>query len=109
MSYQNYLQSEHWKELKKLKWIRSKKRCAVCDITKGLDVHHLKYKNLYDVGTNHLRLLCRRCHFLLHDLMKAGLGQIRGPGSKGFGKLRKLALKVIRTKLVEDKPVMKMY
>lgn len=35
-------------------------------------MHHLNYRNLYDVTTADLRVLCRRCHYLAHDLQRIG-------------------------------------
>lgn len=75
MSYQQYLQSEDWKQKRNLK--RSKKlRCAICSHTGNrgnpIDVHHLNYRNLHDVQQSDLRKFCRRCHSLTHELMKQG-------------------------------------
>lgn len=70
-SYQSYLKSSDWK-LKR--GIKRKKRnnCAICSSKNNLDVHHLNYKKLKDVEQLDLRVLCRRCHFLAHDLIKQG-------------------------------------
>ena len=71
--YQSYLRSDDWKEKKAKKYRAVKKnRCAICASTEKLDVHHLNYRNLYDVETSDLRVLCRRCHFLTHELFKKG-------------------------------------
>lgn len=60
-----YLKSEHWR---KLKWskIKSSPFCADCGSTKHLDVHHLNYRNLYDVELTDLLVLCRACHHKRH-------------------------------------------
>ena len=71
MTYKDYLKSNDWKNKRKTK--RAKRnRCAICASTELLDVHHLNYKDLYSVEQSDLRVLCRRCHFLAHDLMKVG-------------------------------------
>lgn len=71
MNYQDYLKSEDWKNKRNKK--RSKKlRCSICASTEKIDVHHLNYKNLYDVEQTDLRKLCRRCHYLTHELHKRG-------------------------------------
>ncbi len=76
-SYQQYLQSDHWKRLRSRKRRKSKNgACAICGAVGALDTHHLLYRNLYDVKTQDLRLLCRGCHFLGHDLMRSGELQI---------------------------------
>ncbi len=67
--YQIYLQTDHWKQLRKKK-IKSKRRCFVCRSTQNLHVHHLEYRHLYDVKSIDLKVMCRRCHFLAHDLVK---------------------------------------
>jgi predicted nucleic-acid-binding Zn-ribbon protein len=72
VEYQKYLASDEWKQKRSRKWERSNKRCSICGSTKKIDIHHLNYKNLFDVTNNDLRLLCRRCHYLAHDLMKQG-------------------------------------
>ena len=71
MKYEDYLESEHWLTLRYLKRLKQN-RCGVCASKDNLDVHHLNYRHLYDVELKDLRVLCRRCHFLAHDLMKNG-------------------------------------
>lgn len=67
--YREYLKSEDWKK-KRNKKLCKKRRCWICWEVKNLDVHHLFYKNWYDVENSDLRVLCRRCHYKTHDLMK---------------------------------------
>lgn len=60
--YRNvYLLSEHWKRLRKAK-LKINPQCEICGRKTKLDVHHLRYKNLYDVLVEDLQTLCRRCH-----------------------------------------------
>ena len=64
--YRNvYLQSEHWKNLRKEK-LELNPRCEICKTTLSLDVHHKSYGNLYDVLVKDLQTLCRKCHDLEH-------------------------------------------
>lgn len=76
--YQEYLKSDHWKNLRKRKWASVHRRgikphCGICGISEvPLDVHHKEYKNLYDVDLSLLVLLCRNCHSTAHKLMRAG-------------------------------------
>jgi 5-methylcytosine-specific restriction endonuclease McrA len=56
-----YLLSEHWKVLRKAKLTISP-QCEICGKKRRLDVHHLRYKNIYDVLVEDLQTLCRRCH-----------------------------------------------
>lgn len=62
----SYLQSEHWKVLRTKK-LRQTDFCESCNSTKMLDVHHKKYKNLYDVDLVDLEVLCRTCHIKEHQ------------------------------------------
>lgn len=71
MEYKEYLKSDDWKEKRKRKYKKPRK-CAICASTEKLDVHHLNYKNLVDVDSSDLRVLCHRCHFLAHELQKSG-------------------------------------
>ena len=75
MAYTDYLKSSDWAAKRRAKLTRKggkKLRCAICASTERLEVHHLNYKSLYDVKQEDLRLFCRRCHSLTHDLMKRG-------------------------------------
>lgn len=68
-SYQEYLQTDHWKSLRTRKWNKQNPHCAICGAKDvPLDTHHLEYKKLYDVTPDLLRLLCRTCHYRAHDL-----------------------------------------
>ena len=71
MNYQDYLKSNHWKELRAKKY-KKKRKCAICRYKNNLETHHFEYKNLYDVDTDSLRVLCRGCHSLIHRLMEDG-------------------------------------
>ncbi|MDO8610974.1 MAG: hypothetical protein Q7R95_10620 [bacterium] len=59
--YRNYLQSEHWKNLRREK-LEKNPRCERCSSYLSLDVHHREYHNLYDVLLIDLETLCRLCH-----------------------------------------------
>ena len=60
-----YLQSNHWKDLRGKK-LKINPVCENCGSKKKPDVHHLDYKNLYDVTLKDLKTLCRKCHKKLH-------------------------------------------
>lgn len=62
-----YLSSDHWKRLKQQKLILNP-CCERCGVKGRLDVHHAKYRNIFDVGTADLITLCRRCHKKEHDV-----------------------------------------
>lgn len=61
-----YLKSDHWKALRKAAKATHGKICACCSRTERLDVHHLNYKNIYDVTPADLQVLCRKCHAKEH-------------------------------------------
>lgn len=68
--YNQYLQSDHWSALRQLKFSLSGRRCQVCSVMSGLDVHHIRYKNLTDCAPCDLLVLCRECHDILHLVIK---------------------------------------
>ena len=73
-AYRQYLQSPDWDAKRTAKHARSFGRCSICMTDQGpLDAHHLHYRNWVDVEMSDLRLLCRRCHDVVHLLMKEGV------------------------------------
>lgn len=61
--YSDYLQSEHWKKLKKRCVLV---QCCVCGTMKGLLGHHIRYRNLMDVLPTDIAAMCERCHEDFH-------------------------------------------
>jgi hypothetical protein len=87
-----YLKSEDWKSLRKIKLSKKKARCQICGFaSKSNDIHHLKYRNLYDVEIKDLVVVCRKCHDIIHGLMR------KYPKLKTLD--RKMMWKVIRQHL----------
>ena len=67
---ENYLKSDHWFTVKTTALTHYNCICAVCGYKNpDNDVHHVKYKKLYDVEINDLRVLCRECHIKVHQLL----------------------------------------
>lgn len=67
--YRNvYLKSDHWKDLKQRK-LQQNPVCEECKCSNYLDVHHINYKNLYDVELSDLKTLCRSDHAKLHTVV----------------------------------------
>lgn len=67
-----YLKSEDWKNLR-ASVLASEvfdHRCFVCRRRKKLDVHHVRYNNLWDVSTADLIPLCRLCHSRVHNFIE---------------------------------------
>lgn len=78
--YREYLKSPDWQK-KRSKKRAKRDRCAVCGDTQHLDVHHLNYRNWTDVLLSDLRVLCRRCHTLAHELMNRGVIRFKAESS----------------------------
>lgn len=70
MTYNSYLKTEHWKNLR-LKKLKDKPLCQICGTNKGLHVHHKRYKYqgksiLFNERLEDLITLCSSCHRLVH-------------------------------------------
>lgn len=63
-----YLNSEHWHNLRSRK-LKKVDYCECCGSHIRLDVHHLNYRNLIDVGLADLCVLCRGCHTKGHAIL----------------------------------------
>lgn len=65
-----YLKSEDWKNLRAavLALFAPHGTCARCGECHRLDVHHIKYRRLFNVSIKDLIPLCRACHNEYHLL-----------------------------------------
>lgn len=79
-TYKEYLQSEHWKDIKKrfYKSKLNKHKCYVCGNRYDLHLHHKSYKRLGEERLWDLVQLCGRCHKQAHAL----LNQAREKGNE---------------------------
>lgn len=70
MTYQEYLQTDHWKDVRKraLKWAGNK--CQACASLKKLEVHHNTY-NYWSEQKEDVLVLCDSCHHKLLGDKKA--------------------------------------
>ncbi len=74
--YQEYLQTEHWKDLKRRVHEQMRRRfgfsrCYICRTTDGLQLHHRTYKR---VGHEHLKdvgFFCGACHAKVHKRLSS--------------------------------------
>lgn len=70
--YKAYLQTTHWRKMKRRKMAQADWRCEECGVEVGngvpLDVHHLTYERLGLELLSDLRVLCRGCHDAVHNL-----------------------------------------
>ena len=67
-TYQEYLKSDHWKDIKS-RWVVSGRlcECAVC-AEKKYELHHKSYKRLGKETLGSLMPLCRTHHKLVHQI-----------------------------------------
>lgn len=61
-----YIESEHWKNLKQAKFTESGKVCFNCGCSKRIECHHIRYLNFLDCTPTDLMTLCKGCHDRLH-------------------------------------------
>ena len=76
MDYQDYLQTDHWKEVSKAVKAKAGYKCQVCNSPHDLQAHHRTYEHRGS-ELQHLAdlvCLCRRCHSVFH-----GKSQIEAP------------------------------
>jgi hypothetical protein len=62
-----YLYSDHWRSLREAAFAAHGRKCHCCPAKNRLEVHHLRYKAIYDVEVGDLQVLCRNCHQKEHD------------------------------------------
>jgi hypothetical protein len=67
ISYAEYLNTEHWKELKIRKlYSNTKHSCYSCNSMDRLELHHRTYERIGHEWLNDLIWLCRTCHEATH-------------------------------------------
>ena len=72
LTYDEYLQSDHWLDLKKRYYSKkSRRKCYVCGNKTGLDLHHKTYKRFGAEYLMDVIALCRKHHEAVHALHKA--------------------------------------
>lgn len=70
MPYAEYLQTEHWRQVRERAFVHHGMRCGVCMKTHGLEIHHIEYDRLGDELMTDVVPLCREHHQLQHDLLR---------------------------------------
>jgi len=78
LSYPEYLQTDHWQNLRKRALGRAHYRCQLCN-TNGtqLDVHHRTYERLGHERLGDLTVLCTDCHAKYHGRSAAAPKGVR--------------------------------
>lgn len=70
--YNEYLKSDHWRLLRH-SVLSQRSSCERCKNRPPTQVHHLEYKNLFDVTSNDLVALCSDCHTRIHMALDFGV------------------------------------
>lgn len=65
--YEEYLLTEHWQKKRRRSLIRGDYRCAHCNQSTDLHVHHETYENLWNEKDEDLTVLCKTCHSRVHE------------------------------------------
>lgn len=67
--YEEYMQSPEWADFRN-RWFTQTnfpKQCVACNVTTGLELHHVTYERLGFERMNDVVPLCRRCHKEFHE------------------------------------------
>lgn len=103
--YRNrYLQSFHWYNLREKKFSEVGQSCEICGSQDEIAVHHLRYKEIFDVETSDLQVLCGLHHREAHGMNP---GQKRPPRRKKtkaeINKARKKAIRRLKDEVRKAK------
>lgn len=78
LSYHEYMQSDRWRELRRIAIDRDGGRCRVCNGDQQLEVHHRRYpKNFAEDCLDNLTTLCAWCHRGFHKARKRAIANGR--------------------------------
>ena len=64
--YDAYLQSDEWKERRRLVFVRDNYICQGCLTCRAEQVHHLSYANVGEELLFELMSICKQCHDRIH-------------------------------------------
>jgi hypothetical protein len=80
MTYQEYLKTDHWIDLRTRVLIRDNYTCKKCGFKYNSQVHHINYdkSNWFDYTENDLITLCSYCHAKTHNLKPDPKKLLRG-------------------------------
>lgn len=67
MPYQDYLESDEWKQRREWVLEDAGHRCQVCNAPNDLHVHHRTYERRGCEKPGDLTVLCAECHRLFHE------------------------------------------
>lgn len=88
MPYSEYLLTNHWQTVRLATLKRARYQCRICLKSVSLDAHHICYDNLGDERPEDTIALCRGCHNLQHETIKAVMAaqlnqSLNAPEKKG--------------------------
>lgn len=68
-AHRDYLQTDHWFELRNSAIERDGGKCVRCGDSMSLQVHHKVYRDRFELGVlEDVETLCERCHRIEHGL-----------------------------------------
>jgi 5-methylcytosine-specific restriction endonuclease McrA len=82
MEYRDYLQTEHWLNVRERVNEFWGRRCAVCNSPDNVQVHHRTYDHLGQERIQDVILLCDSCHTKFHGKSRYGLEPIQATLSR---------------------------
>jgi hypothetical protein len=62
MDYQDYLRSDRWRTIRRLKREQAGEKCELCNSEDRLEVHHRTYDRRGEERLSDLTVLCHSCH-----------------------------------------------
>lgn len=72
--YHEYLKTPDWRKKRREAKDHYGSRSKVCDVCRmpgySLQLHHIRYRNIFNCKPTDLRFVCERCHGLIHEVMK---------------------------------------
>lgn len=66
LPYKQYLNTHHWRTVRKKCIDRALGKCQICNSPKELECHHRSYENIGNELDGDTVCLCRECHNLFH-------------------------------------------
>ena len=70
INYADYLQTNHWQQVRWAAIWLADSRCYLCDSRENLQVHHRNYDCLYKEKPCDVLVLCEKCHELISGVNK---------------------------------------
>ena len=92
ITYQEYLKSDHWKNIRR-RYFRSKlyKGCYICGSRTNIQIHHKTYKRFGREWLNDLLALCTDCHKEVHEYHQKNPQRVLYAVAKKVKKVRNMA------------------